>query len=320
MKILPIEKFGLGEMDRPKVLFSKVGIVGSGSVGQTLARMFSRQGIEVVFIELSDEKVKEAFVSIENELDDMINHWGMTSGEKRAIIKRIHGSTDCKDLTGCDLVVEAVLSKVREKSVELRKKIFKNIEKYVEKDAIIATNSTTVVITELSNELEHKDRCVSLHFATTAPDSRTIEVVRGLHTSDAAYEKVIKFVKILAKTVIPVEESPGLISVRLFVPLINEACDIYMERVSSLENIDEIMKHGFGLALGPFEMADKIGLGKVIRWMDNLYNEFGDMKYKPSPLLKRLVRANKLGRKHGEGFYKYNEKGHRIKKKTSRSK
>jgi 3-hydroxybutyryl-CoA dehydrogenase len=318
MKVLQIEQFGLGATDRPKVLFSKVGIVGCGSIGQSLARMFSRQGIEVVFIELSNEKVQEAYLGIENDLNEMIDRWGVTESEKRAVLKRIHGSTNCEDLEGCDLVMEAVLSRVREESVDLRKKIFKNIEKYVAKDAIIATNSTTVVITELSNELQYKDRCISLHFSTTAPESRTIEVVRGLHTSDAAYEKVIKFTKILASTVIPVEESPGLISVRLFVPLINEACDIYMEKVSSLENIDEVMKSSFGLALGPFEMADKIGLGKVVRWMDNLYNEFGDQKYKPSPVLKRLVRANKLGRKTGEGFYKYDSKGHRIRKKSNR--
>ncbi len=320
MKVLPIEKFGLGEMDRPKVLFSKVGIVGCGSVGQSLSRMFSRQGIEVVFIELTEDKVKEAYAGIEKELDDMINRWGVTESEKRAVMKRIYGSTDCKNLAGCDLVIEAVLSRVREESVDLRTKIFKNIEKHIAKDAIIATNSTTIVITGLSNELEYKDRCVSLHFSTTAPESRTVEVVRGLHTSDEAYGKVIKFTKILASTVIPVEESPGLISVRLFVPLINEACDIYMEKVSALENIDEVMKSSFGLALGPFEMADKIGLDKVVRWMENLYSEFGDMKYKPSPILKRLVRANKLGRKTNEGFYKYDEKGQKMKKKTNREK
>lgn len=315
MKVLPIERFGLNDVDRPKVLFSRVGIVGCGTIGQSLARMFSRHGIEVVFIELTEEKVQEAYDEIDKELDEMIDRWGMTTGEKRAVIKRIKGSTDCKDLAGCDLVIEAVLSKSREQSVELRKKIFKNIEKYVAPDAIIATNSTTIVITELSNELQYNDRCVSLHFATTAPDSRTIEVVKGLHTSDLAYEKVLKFTKIIARTVIPVEESPGLISVRLFVPLINEACDIYMEGVSTLENIDKTMKHGFGLSLGPFEMADKIGLGKVVRWMDNLYAEYGDIKYKPSPVLKRLVRAQKLGRKYGEGFYKYDERGHKIRKK-----
>lgn len=312
----PIEKYGLSKKDSPKVLFSKVGIVGCGSVGQSIARMLSRHGIDVAFIETTQEKVAEAYSGIEAQLDDMIERWGMTTGEKKAIMTRIKGTTQCVELQGCDLVIEAIKSKTREQSVEIRKKVFKNIEKYIEPSAIIATNSTTLVITELSSELEHKDRCVSLHFSSTTPDAGTIEVVRGLYTSNQAYEKVLKFVKLLNKTVIPVEESPGLISVRLIVSLINEACEILMEGVGSKENIDLAMRTGFGLPLGPFEMCDKIGLDKVLRWMDNLYGEFGDMKYKASPLIKKLVRANHLGRATGKGFYKYDENGKKIKEKS----
>ena len=301
----PIEKFGLSHKDRPKTLFSKVGVVGCGTVGQNIAIMISAQELE--FIELSEDKISHAFESMETELDSMIDHWGMTPGEKRAILSRIHGFVGYEHLKGCDLVIEAIRSKTRELRVSTRKELFKNIEKYVSPEAIIATNSTTIVITELSSELEHKERCVSLHFLTNAPGSKMIEVVRGLYTSDEVYKKVGKFVNMLGKTVIPVEESPGLISVRLFVALINEACEVLMEGVGTKENIDRTMKIGFGLSLGPFEMADKIGLEKVLRWMDNLYSEFGDIKYKASPVIKKLVRAHQTGRTAGKGFYTYNQ-------------
>jgi 3-hydroxybutyryl-CoA dehydrogenase len=312
IKVEPIENYGLSKKDRPKTLFSKVGIVGCGTVGQNIAIMISAKELEVVFIELSEEKIKSGFEMMEEELDNMIDHWGMTPGEKRAILSRIHGYVGYEYLKGCDLVIEAIRSKTREQRISTRKEVFKNVEKYVSKDAIIATNSTTIVITELSSELEHKERCVSLHFLTNAPGSKMIEVVRGLYTSDEAYDKVLKFVKMMDKTVIPVEESPGLISVRLFVALVNEACEVLMEGVGTKEDIDRTMKIGMGLSLGPFEMADKIGLEKVLRWMDNLYNEFGDIKYKASPVIKKLVRAHQFGRISGSGFYNYDAHGKKI--------
>jgi 3-hydroxybutyryl-CoA dehydrogenase len=309
----PIEDYGLSQKNRPKTLFSKVGIVGCGSVGQSIALLISSHDIEVVFIELDDEKINYAFCKMERELDRMIEHWGMTPSDKRAILSRIKGYVGYEHLAGCDLVIEAIRSKSRERRISCRKEVFRNIEQHVSPEAIIATNSTTIVITELSSELEHKHRCVSLHFLVNAPSSGIIEVVRGLYTSDEVHESVRKFVKMLNKTEIPVDESPGLISVRLFVALINEACEVLMEGVGTKEDIDKTMKDGLGLSLGPFEMADKIGLDKVLRWMENLYNEFGDQKYKASPVIKKLVRAHQIGRINGKGFYHYDEDGVKIK-------
>jgi len=309
----PIEKYGLSKKDKPKALFSKVGIVGCGSVGQSIAIMISCRGIDVVFIELSEGRIEQALNEISLELDNMINHWGMTPADKRSILSRVKGTMRYRDLLGCDLVIESILSKESD-SLESRKEVFKDIEKYVDSETIIATNSSTVVITELSSELQYKNRCVSLHISTTAPDTDLIEVARGLYTSDEVYQNVLKFVKLLGKKVVPVSEAPGLISVRLFAALINEALEVLMEGVGSLEDIDLVMKRGFGLSLGPFEMADKIGLDKVLQYLDNLYEEFGDRKYKPNPLLKRLVRANHFGRKTGEGFYHYDAKGKKISK------
>jgi 3-hydroxybutyryl-CoA dehydrogenase len=309
----PIEKYGLSRKDRPKQLFSRVGIVGCGTVGQDIALMISQKELEVIFIELSEEKISQALLRIEAELDTMIEHWGMTSSEKRAILSRIHGFVGYEHLKHCDLVIESIRSKTRERRVTCRKEVFKNVEKYVSKDCIIATNSTTIVITELTSELEHNERCVSLHFLTNVTNSKMIEVVRGLYTTDEVFEKVCQFVRMLGKEVISVQESPGMISIRIFVTLLNEACEVLLERVGRMEDIDKTMRIGLGMTQGPFETADKIGLDKVMRWMENLYHEFGDKKYMASPIIKSLVRANQLGRATGRGFYKFDEQG----KKTS---
>ncbi|MFZ4520564.1 MAG: 3-hydroxyacyl-CoA dehydrogenase family protein [Bacteroidales bacterium] len=312
MIVEPIEKYGLSKESRPKVLFSKIGVVGCGSVGQELAITASKHGIEVIFLELNEELVRHSFDEIKKELDLEINHWGLTPGEKNAILSRIKGTLTYADFHDCELVIETIKSKQGQSSFELRKEVFLNIEREVSSSCIIATNSSTIVVTELSSELKHKERCVSLHISTTAPGASVVELAKGLHTTDEAYKKVIKFVKLLEKISIPVMESPGLVSVRLFVVLLNEACETLMEGVSSMENIDLTMRSCFNMPLGPFEFADKVGLDKVVRWMENLYSEFGSSRYIASPMIKKLVRANRLGRISGIGFYEYDAEGNKI--------
>lgn len=314
----PIEGYAIKRRGKPLVKknryeFTKVGIVGCGILGQEITRMVSSHGIEVTFIEISEEKILQALHGISNDLDAMIGKWGMTENEKRAIMSRITGSRNYEDLEGADIVIESVKSRSRESSVELRKRIFREIEKNIEADTIIATNSTTLVITEMSSELDHPQRCVSLHFLSPADKTPVVEISRGLNTSDETYEKVCQFARMFEKKVVSVIESPGIISTRLIAPLINEACEILMEGVGKLEDIDDTMKMGFGFPLGPFEVADKIGLDTIIRWLDNMYKEFGDLKYKASPMLKKMVRANLLGRETRQGFYKYNDEGKKVK-------
>ncbi len=307
-----IEDFGLIRKDKSKTLFSKIGIVGCGLVGQSIARVASTYGIEVVFIEVSEEKIREAYVNLGKVLDQRIEHWGLTSSEKRAILSRIKGTLDYADLAGCDFVIEAIRAVDRGSKIKERKAIFKRIEEVVDPDCIIATNSTTIVVTELSSELEHKERCVSLHFFISSPEARVIEVVKGLYTSDEAYEKVCKFVTMINRKIIPVAESAGLVSIRLFVVLLNEACEEMMEGIASVEDIDETMRIGLGMRMGPFEVADIMGLDKVVLWMENIYSEFGDVRYKPSPYIKRLVRAKQFGVSTRKGFYTYDEEGNKI--------
>lgn len=308
----PIEEFGLSKKDVSRALFSKIGVVGCGLVGQNIARVASFFGMEVVFIEVSEDKIREAYKNIEKVLDERIEHWGITHGEKRAILSRIKGTLEYKDLKGCDFVIEAIRAIDRGGKIKERKEIFRRIEDVVEPDCIIATHSTTIVITELSSDLKYRDRCISLHFFVNHQEARVIEVVRGLYTTDESYQKVCKFVSLMNRKIIPVQESAGLVSVRLFVVLLNEACEILMEGISNIEDVDQLMKIGFGMRLGPFELADKMGLDKVLRWMDNIYNEFGDIRYKPNPYLRRLVRAKHFGIESGDGFYKYDENGKRV--------
>ena len=307
-----LEDYGLSKDNRPKTLFSRVGIVGAGSVGQNIARLVSSKGLDVVFLDITQQKIEQAYSELERELERMIERWGMTNSEKMGILSRIEGTTKYNDFSDCDIVIEAVKSPTRALSYDIRSEILLKIEQHVGRDTIIATNSSTQVITELSAGLTYKDRCVTFHFLTPEANARVVEVVKGLYTSQLAYENTIKFANLIGKQVIPVKESPGIISTRLIVPLINEACVILMEGVGTVEHIDLTMKVGFGLTLGPFEMADKIGLDKILRWCESLYDEYGDLKYKSSPLLKKLVRANQWGRRTGRGFYQYNEDGTKI--------
>ena len=306
----PIESYALGQKKKGKTLFSKIGVVGCGKEGQNIARIASWHGMEVVFIELNDEKINHAIENIGKELDVRIENWGLTPGEKRAIMSRIKGSLDFADLADCDFVIEAIRadeSGIR--SIDARKEVFRQVEQVVSSDAIIATNATTIVITELASELKIRERCVSLHFFVTSPEARIIEVVKGLYTSDEVYARVCTFVKLINRDVIPVEESAGIVSVRLYVTLLNEACATLMEGVASMQNIDKTLEVGLGMRLGPFKAADVIGLDKVMRWMENLHEEFGNQKFAPSPLVRRLVRAKRLGAHVGVGFYRYDKDG-----------
>lgn len=312
-----LEDYGLSKDNKPKTLFSRVGIVGAGSVGQNIARMVSSKGLDAILLDLTQEKIDLAFLEMGRELDRMIERWGMTNSEKLGIMSRIKGTTDYESFRGCDIVIEAIKTSKREQTHDERSEILAKIENHVDRDTIIATNSSTHVITELTANLTHKDRCLSFHFLTPEADARVVEIVKGLYTSQEAYDNSIKFANLIGKRVVPVKESPGIISTRLIVPFINEACEILMEGVGTMEDIDLTMKVGFGLPLGPFEMADKIGLDKILRWCENLYDEFGDQKYKSSPLLKKLVRANQWGRRTGRGFYEYNKDGVKITKNIS---
>src|SRR5665647_95057 len=194
--IEPIEDFGLSKKQQQRTLFSKIGIVGCGKDGQNIARIASSNGMEVVFIELSEERIENAFNKLSIVLDRRIENWGMTQSEKKLTLSRIKGSLNFKDLNDCDFVIEAIRAESSDRKITERKEVFAKIEEVVSPECIIATNSTTIIITELSSELKYRDRCVSLHFFVQSPEARICEVVKGLYTSDEVYSKVLKFGKL----------------------------------------------------------------------------------------------------------------------------
>lgn len=310
-----IERYGLSKRNRKRTLFSRIGVVGCGKEGSVIATRAALKGIEVVFLEPNQERIDNAYKRIEDQLNKKIQNWGLTENEKKAIIGRIQGSSNYEDFSGCDFVIEAIRydDQTGERQVTQRKEVFRKLEEVLSQRAIIASNVSTVVVTELAAEMEHQDRCIGLHFLSNIPDSHIIEIVRGLNTSDDTYNKVCQFARMINHEFVQVTESSGLVSLRLFLIQLNEACSMLMEGVATVEDIDHVLTVGFGHRQGVFRTADQIGIEKIVKLLENLYEEYGHVKYKPSPILLRLSRAKLWGISKGKGFYTYDESGNIIK-------
>lgn len=308
-----IEPFGLSKKDKSKSLFSKIGVVGCGREGNHIVNLVAQSGMEVVFVEISKEKIDDAIHKIESDLDNKIGNWGLTQSEKRAVMGRIQGTLDYADLRDCDFVIECIRYEANgEKSTAMRKEVFKNLEKVLTPDAIIATNATTVIVSELAAELEHKSRCLSVHFPTLNPEVGLIEIVAGAFTSAEVIARVELFAHSIKHIPIEVKESSGLVSMRLLAVMLNEACEIYMERLTSMENIDTMFTVGYGQRYGIFQLADMVGIEKIVMLMEDMFAEYGDRKYKASPILWRLYHSKQYGVLKGRGFYIYDEAGNKI--------
>lgn len=305
-----IENFGLSKKDQEKTLFSKIGVVGCGRDGRSIVNLTAQSGMEVVFIEISEEKIKDALHSIEQSLDTKIENWGLTQSEKRATMGRISGSLSYEDLKDCDFVIECIRYDANgDRSTALRKNVFKRLEDVLSPDAIIATNATTVVISELASDLKHKERCVSLHFPIPHSDARLLEIVKGTFTSPEVMEKIVRFAHMIKHLPVEVRESSGLVSMRLLVVMLNEACDMLMENLITMENIDKEFTVIYGQRYGIFELADLLGIEKIVMLMEDMFQEYGDKKYKASPILWRLYHSKQYGVNVGRGFYIYDQTG-----------
>jgi 3-hydroxybutyryl-CoA dehydrogenase len=310
-----LKNYALSNTSKHKIKKIKAGLVGCGSMGQEIAILIAKAGIEVSFVEVSEEKIENSIQAIEHTIDNIIARWGMTSGDKRAILSRIHGSTNLDILGDCSIVIEAINTKKWIPNQPMRKEVFRNIEKHVTDDCVIASNASTVVISDLSVVLEKPDRAIGVHFLAPTLKTSILEVNKCRNTSNETVAFTKKFAATIGKEVIEIMGSPGNISTRIIVAMINEACTLLLEGVAEVSEIDTTMRKGYGLQFGPFALADRIGLDKLVKWMEGLYNEYGDVKYKTSPIIKRMVRAGMLGQKAGEGFYLYDENGNRQNKR-----
>ena len=313
--IEPIEKFGLCQRSRKHTLFSRIGVVGAGKEGSTIVTIAALNGIEVVFLEPTEEKIQNAYSRIEEKLNKQVENWGLTQNEKRAVMGRIRGTSDYQGFENCDFVIEAIRYNDRTgiREVAKRKEVFRRLEEVLAPTAIIASNVSTVVVTDLASELQYKERCIGLHFLSNVIGAQIIEIVRSLYTSDETFEKVCHFAKMIHHQYVSVKESAGLISIRLFLIQLNEACAILMEGISNVEDIDSVLTVGFGHNQGVFRTADQLGIEKIVHLLNNLYEEYGYLKYKPSPILLRLVRAKHFGVSRGIGFYTYDERNNIVK-------
>ena len=306
--IEPLELYGLSLSAKPtkRSLFSKIGVVGCGKEGRNIVNLTATSGLDVVFMEESKERIEYVLDQLSNNLEHKVENWGLTQAEKRGIMNRITPTLSYDDFVGCDFVIECSrFSETGRRSTQLRKSIFKKLEEVLEPDAIIGTNGSTVIISELAAELEHKERCVSLYFPISHQGANVLEIVSGMYTSEEVYNRVVLFAKLINYIPHKIYESNGNVSLRVMTSMLNEACQILMEGVASLEDIDRTFTIVYAQRFGVFRLADIIGIERMVALMEAMFNDFGDKKYKPNPILWKLYRTNQLGVRTGKGFYLY---------------
>ena len=275
-----------------------VGVIGAGTMGQGIANAFATAGYNVTVCDIKIEWAQNGISKIGAKLDKLVSREKITA-EKAEGIKANLTAGEYKDLADCDLIVEAVLEKM-----EIKKDLFKTLDEICKEDCIFGTNTSSLSVTEIANGIKHN--VIGMHFFNPADRMKLVEVISGENTPVETKEAIIEYSKSLGKTPVEVAEGPGFVVNRILIPMINEACFIYQEGLASVEDIDTAMKLGANHPMGPLALGDLIGLDIVLDVMEVLYTETGDPKYRPCTLLKKMVRAGKLGQKTKQGFYSYN--------------
>ena len=275
-----------------------VGVIGAGTMGQGIANAFATAGYNVTVCDIKIEWAQNGINKIGAKLDKLVSREKITA-EKAEGIKANLTAGEYKDLADCDLIVEAVLEKM-----EIKKDLFKTLDEICKEDCIFGTNTSSLSVTEIANGIKHN--VIGMHFFNPADRMKLVEVISGENTPVETKEAIIECSKSLGKTPEEVAEGPGFVVNRILIPMINEACFIYQEGLASVEDIDTAMKLGANHPMGPLALGDLIGLDIVLDVMEVLYTETGDPKYRPCTLLKKMVRAGKLGQKTKQGFYSYN--------------
>ena len=275
-----------------------VGVIGAGTMGQGIANAFATAGYNVTVCDIKIEWAQNGINKIGAKLDKLVSREKITA-EKAEGIKANLTAGEYKDLADCDLIVEAVLEKM-----EIKKDLFKTLDEICKEDCIFGTNTSSLSVTEIANGIKHN--VIGMHFFNPADRMKLVEVISGENTPVETKEAIIEYSKSLGKTPVEVAEGPGFVVNRILIPMINEACFIYQEGLASVEDIDTAMKLGANHPMGPLALGDLIGLDIVLDVMEVIYTETGDPKYRPCTLLKKMVRAGKLGQKTKQGFYSYN--------------
>ena len=275
-----------------------VGVIGAGTMGQGIANAFATAGYNVTVCDIKIEWAQNGINKIGAKLDKLVSREKITA-EKAEGIKANLTAGEYKDLADSDLIVEAVLEKM-----EIKKDLFKTLDEICKEDCIFGTNTSSLSVTEIANGIKHN--VIGMHFFNPADRMKLVEVISGENTPVETKEAIIEYSKSLGKTPVEVAEGPGFVVNRILIPMINEACFIYQEGLASVEDIDTAMKLGANHPMGPLALGDLIGLDIVLDVMEVLYTETGDPKYRPCTLLKKMVRAGKLGQKTKQGFYSYN--------------
>jgi len=278
----------------------KIAVIGGGTMGNGIAHVFAMNGFAVNLVEMNDELAEKAFGSISKNLDRQIKKEKISKSDKEAILKRITKVVGVeKTPSDADLVIEAIYE---DKDAKLS--IFNKLHLIIKSNSIFASNTSSISITELS-VANRPDKFIGMHFMNPVPVMKLVEIIRGYSTSDETFQSIKDLSEKLDKVPVEVFDYPGFVSNRILMPMINEAAFTLMEGVASKEDIDTVMKLGMNHPMGPLTLADFIGLDVCLAIMDVLYNGFKDSKYRACPLLRKMVAANKLGRKTGEGFFKY---------------
>lgn len=281
-----------------------VAIIGAGVMGQGIAQTIANAGLDVLLVERDEEQIEKAKDSLKVSMEREIARWAMTQSELKSVLSRIKWTTDKNEIPECDLVIEAV-----DENYDLKKKIFKELDAIAKPETIFVSNTSTLSLTKIAEVTKRRDKIIGMHFLNPVPKVPLVELVRALDTSDKTIEVIKKFASRIGKTAVEVYEYPGFVTTRAIVPLLNEAMHILLEGLASAKDIDTAMRLGYNFNTGPLEMADSMGLDEVLAWMETLWSTLGEPRYRPCPILRKLVRERKLGKKTGEGFFKYDADG-----------
>lgn len=278
----------------------KIGVLGTGTMGAGIIQILAQNGYEVVLRARRQTSVDGGIAKVTKNLDKLVKKEKITEADKAEILGRISGSTDITIVKDADLIIEAATE-----DMEAKKALFAELDELCKPETILATNTSSLSITEIAAATKRPDKIVGMHFFNPVPAMKLVEIIKGLTTSDETRDVVTKLAEDLGKTPVEVAEAPGFVVNRILIPMINEAVGILADGVADAEGIDNAMKLGANHPMGPLALGDLVGLDIVLAIMNVLYTEYGDPKYRPHVLLKKMVRAGKLGMKTGEGFFKY---------------